>query len=186
MNPAPPVTSSRVTTVPLRAGLADNYATLSERPYRNGPDEPNWQSSGCGRILVRRHQAALLERGAEVGGLRVDDNVLGDAAARQRVASHLLERDLLWPPDVHVAVERSGDRRAGHDGRHLPGRDRLNQRVGNTDLIADDQRIGDLVGELLELGGAHKRVGQTRFGDDLLLSDLGAQIAAAGKPVGAD
>src|SRR4051812_15414605 len=108
MKPAPPVTSSRVTTVPLRAGLADNYATLSMRPYRNGPDGLNWQTSGCGRISVRCHQAALLERGAEISGLRVDDDGLGDAATRQRVASHLFERDLLRATDIHVAVQRSG------------------------------------------------------------------------------
>src|SRR4051794_35644170 len=105
------------------------------QPYRNSLAIRTGKASDAAPHLVRRHQTALLERGAEVRGLRVDNDGLGDAATRQRVASHLLERDLFWPTDVHIAVERSGDGRAGDHGCHLPTRDGLNQRVGNTNLV---------------------------------------------------
>ena len=75
--------------------------------------------------------------------VRVDDDGLAavDRCA-PAIAGHLLERDLLRPTDVHDAVQRRRRLRARATSEATSSRgDRLDQRVGNAHLVADDQRL---------------------------------------------
>jgi hypothetical protein len=100
--------------------------------------------------------------------------------ACQHVAGHLLERDLVWPTDVHDPAQRLGHCSCGDPSGDVIGGDRLDQGIRNPHFVTDGHRCGDRIGELCELGCAHDRVRQTRVDDQLLLGDLGPQVAAVG------
>ncbi|CPU55918.1 Uncharacterised protein [Mycobacteroides abscessus] len=74
--------------------------------------------------------------------------------------------------------------------RHLRGDvvhgDQLDPGIGHAYLVADHERVGDRLRELLKLRRAHDRVRQARADDDLFLRHLGTHVTALGQAVRPD
>ncbi len=127
------------------------------------------------------------DRGAEVGGLRVDDDGLVRRPARSRTArGQLGERDLLRPADVDDAVERGGCATRGDLGGDVGDGDRLDQRVGGVHLVTDDQRTGDASRRTRGTAWPARSCTAGRTSMIVaLLHDFGPHVAALGQVVGA-
>ena len=90
------------------------------------------------------------------------------------------------PASSIVPFDRSAHGDAGQRGGDVVGRDRLDQGRGQAHGAVRRARAGDGAEELEELGGPQDRVRHVRRLDQILLGDLGAQVAAVGQPVRAD
>jgi len=137
------------------------------------------------RVGARR-QRLVLELGAEILRMPVADHGARIALALQEAPHELVHADLLRAADLDRAVDRRRLSEAGHQRRDVVGSDRLHLPDRQADGLPLGRRLGDAADEFEELGRAQDRIGNPRLLDQLLLHDLGAEIAAVGQALGAD
>jgi hypothetical protein len=116
----------------------------------------------------------------------VGDNLAGIAGGSQHLPHQLGERDPLRSRGLDEGVDGLGNGGIGNGGRDVLGRDRLQVRSGHDDGVAVGRRIRDSGQELEELSGPDDGVRHRRRLDQLLLSKLGAHVAAVRYAVGTD
>ncbi len=92
--------------------------------------------------------------------------------------------ELLRPRDFDDAVHRRSDGDPGNRTRDILGRHGLDQNGCGPGRVPDGCVVRHSLDELEELRRMDDRVGDRRVTDQLLLDDLGAEVAAFGEPVG--
>src|SRR5271166_196183 len=163
-------------------GISPYYRTLTAVEHRQ-------TRRRCWRLLVTclwGDQAIRRERRPEVLRVGIDDYGLGFAVPGHDLASQLVERDLLWAADVLDAAQWAAFCHPGDLVCEVLCGDGLDQRVRYAHLVTDRQRRRDCVGELGKLGGAHDRIRNRPGFDELLLGDLGPQVATLRQLVATD
>ena len=99
-------------------------------PSRGGLSQPVVIAEPAELDRVRRHQAALLQLGAEVLGLRVSDDGPRIALRYQSVLDELVKAELLRTRYLDDAVNRRALTRLAHRSRDVVGCHRLKQNMG--------------------------------------------------------
>ena len=104
----------------------------------------------------------------------------------QKAPDQFVERHGLGTGDFDRAVDRRCQRDIGERRHHVVGRDRLDQRRRQANLLADGGRLGNAADKLEELRGTQDGVGNAGRLDEVFLRDLGPEIAVLGKPFATD
>ena len=99
-------------------------------------------------------------------------------------ADELVETELFWTRDFGDAGDRRSQCDSADRARDVVGRHGLDQDGCEPHRVCVGCSIGDALDELEELRRVDDRVRDRRFLDQLLLGNLGAEVAALGKPIG--
>jgi hypothetical protein len=129
--------------------------------------------------LFARHRAEVLCP-------RIGNHPTRIVARRQATLDGLVEPEPLGTGDLQAAIQRGAHRDRGDRSGHVIGGHRLERDGRHVNLIAGGRGVGDSVDELEELRRAHDRVRDRSRCDQLLLRDLGLEIAVVRRPIDAD
>src|SRR5690242_3148290 len=125
-----------------------------------------------------RHQGALAQLRTEVARVRVGDHFPGVVARTEPQSDEFVEAKLLRPRHFEDAVQRRSHRDPANRTRDVRGRDRLEQHGWDADPVPVGRLVRDALEELEELRRPDDRVRDPRVIDQLLLGNLGAEVAA--------
>src|SRR5215470_9741577 len=148
--------------------------------FRPWAAEPFVERDPAETRVAQGHERALLDPGAEVPSLGITYDRTRVASRLQIAGDDVAERGAVGAGDLDDAVARRRERHLGDGGRHVVGRDGLEQAGRDLDHAALGPIRGDGREEFHELGGADDGVGVAGGLDQFLLGDLGAEIAAVG------
>jgi hypothetical protein len=128
----------------------------------------------------------LLDTAAPVLGLAVAHYLTRVADRLKKAGNEFVERRTFRAGYLEDAVSRRRERYLGNDGSNVVRRNGLEQAGRNPDRASIYTLSGDGTEELHELCRSDDGVGDAGGLDQLLLGDLGAEIAIVGRPVGSD
>src|SRR5215469_5652563 len=179
-----PALAERATVV-ARIRWYDIAASVGDQTEREipgsgcgaGAAEPFVEADAAEACLTQRHQRTLFNVPAEVAGVGVAHDGAGVAHSLQVAGDDLVERRAFRAGDLNDPVARRRQRHLGDDGSDVVRRDGLEQAWRNPDRASLRARGGNAGEELEELGRTDDRVGDPGRHDQLLLCDLGAEIA---------
>src|SRR5512132_145773 len=138
--------------------------------------EPGLSEDG----VVAGQKGLLAQLRAEVTRLRIGDHITWIVACPEISSDKLVESEPLWTRHFDDAVDRRPHSDPSDRARDIIGRDRLDEDWRQAHRIAIGCIVSDVFDELEELRGMYDRVGDRCSFDQLLLSDLPAEVAALG------
>src|SRR5215217_4827770 len=134
--------------------------------------------------VLAGQECALLQFYAEVARLRIGDHFAWIAEFPEESSDEFVQTELLWPRNFNDAVDRRsyGDpaKRAGD----ILSRHGLNQNGCDSHRVAVGRIVGDSLDELEELRSVDDRVLDRRSLYQVLLGDLGTEVATFGEAFG--
>src|SRR5215207_3492613 len=134
--------------------------------------------------VVARQECALVQFCAEVARVRISDHFAWIAALPEELSDEFVETELLWPRHFNDAIDRRSYGDPANRTGDILSRHGLDQNGCESHRVAVRRIVGDSLDELEELRSVGDRVLDRRSLDQLLLSDLGTEVATFGEAFG--
>src|SRR5215510_601712 len=149
-----------------------------------GTAEPVIEPRRAEPRVFARHKCALVYLCAEVLRVRVSEDLARNVACAEVSSDEFIETELFGPSHLNGTIHRTSGRNCAYRTCNIFGRHGLNKHGRYSNRVAVGRVVGDALDELEELRRANDRVGDRGFLDQLLLSELRAEVAAYAAALG--
>jgi len=156
------------------------------RHFRGGLSKPRFETRFAKPGVVAGDQRALLDFRTRVSGVRVSDDLARIIERCQSPPYKFIDAKRFGAPNFDSAVDGLSDSDPAHSSCDIIGGHRLEKCIRQTHLRAVEGNVGKLLQEFEKLCRLDDRLGDRSTFDQLLLNDLGSEVAAFGQPFGSN
>ena len=157
------------------------YFPIPPLPLVCGLGEPGFETCLTERCVITRHECSKAHPRASVQRVWVSDDLARIPEFGQAPPHEFIQTKLFWASNFDGAVYRRAYCNPAHGTGDIVGGHRLEKHRWQTHFVAVGGNIGDGLEKFEELRCVDDGVGDWRFFDQLLLSDLGSEVTAFGQ-----